>query len=46
MLGKIICLKADLFKVMDLETKDTYDAKASGLFRLKKHPFGCKKFSS
>ena len=36
MLGKIICLKADLFKVMDLETKDTYDAKASGLFRLKK----------
>lgn len=36
MKGKIICLKADLFKVMDLETKIIYDAKASGLFRMKK----------
>lgn len=36
MKGKIICLKADLFKVMDLETKTIYDAKASGLFRMKK----------
>ena len=36
MLGKIICLKADLFKVMDIDSKKTYDAKASGLFRMKK----------
>lgn len=36
MKGKIICLKADLFKVMDLESKEIYDAKASGLFRMKK----------
>ena len=36
MKGKIICLKADLFKVMDLESKIIYDAKASGLFRMKK----------
>ena len=36
MKGKIICLKADLFKVMDLDSKKIYDAKASGLFRMKK----------
>ncbi len=36
MKGKIICLKADLFKVMNLDTKATYNARASKIFQKNK----------
>lgn len=34
--ARIICLKSDLYTICDLETKNIYYAKASGLFRYKK----------